>query len=212
MSTLLQIVGNHKLEFNSGQEAINLLVDNLNVEIADGNYDSDNVRNKVNEPSEIKYFVNFEHLDRNFNLWNAIKIHTNYKYCPEINLFRKTISFDNNCTYSNWKDVILKNDVSQDNKNKHIYCQVAWKHINTLSVAITRKIGGNKIILFDDSRFQNEEELYHKGESIETVIKEFSEKWPPTEFEEIINRKSEFNVQNGWYTKRIVKETEYNTV
>jgi len=208
MGTLLQILGNHELEFNSGKEAVKVFEERLNTKVVDGTYQSEKVKNKIDNLSEIEYFVAYDHLENNFNKLNEIKIMTNYKYCPEISLFKRVIRFDNGCKYPYWKNLILEEVIPKECLDQHEFCKVCWERIKSFSHELMKTFGGYKLVFFGDSRFQIEEDLYRQGKTLEVLIDEMSKKWLPTNFDEITLRKEEFNVKNGWYIQQLKGNTE----
>ncbi len=85
MGSLLEIIGSHKLKFNSGKDVVNEFQAILNVKIKNGTYPSNEVKNKQEDRHQIEYFVALDYLEQNFKRWKEVKIMTNYKYCSEIN-------------------------------------------------------------------------------------------------------------------------------
>ena len=203
MGSLLQILGNHDLEFNSGKRAVQLFEDRLNIEVKNGTYQTESVKNKIDDIQQIKFFTAYDFVEENYEKWKEVKILTNYKYCSEISIFEKVIRYENACKYSYWKNCMFNEIFPEDRIKQYEFCVVSWKRVNDLSIKLTRLLGGETLIYFDDSRFQNEEDIYHQGESIKVLIDEMSKKWIPTAFEDILNRKEEFNVRNGWYINKI---------
>ena len=86
MGSLLGIVGNHKLNFSSGKDVINQFQSILNVEIKNGTYQSNEVKNKHEDPNQIEYFVALDYLDQNFERWKEVRLMTNYKYTNTIQM------------------------------------------------------------------------------------------------------------------------------
>lgn len=203
MGSLLEIVGGHKLRFNSGRDVLNQFQSIFNITINNGNYQSNEVKNKHNNPNQIKYFAALDYLNNNFNKWNEVKILTNFKYCPEITIYHKTISFSNGCRYKYWNSNLFEEEYQDELKPQYEFCQTHWDKVHEFSKHTTKLLGGGIQVYFEDSRFQDEIDLYHQGQSIFQVFEAMKKKWQPTELNNAQKRKDEFLVKHGWYFEKL---------
>ena len=204
MGSLLQIVGSHKLNFNSGKDVINQLQSIFNLEIKNGTYQSNEVVNKQEDFNQIDYFVAFDYLEENFNKWKQVKIMTNYKYCGELNIYEKTLSYDNGCRYKYWNGNFFEEEYKEELNHQYHFCNTYWKEVHKFSKKATKHLGGEMQIYFEDSRFQEETDLCYQGKSLNQVFDIMKLKWEPTEINEARKRKGEFLVKNGWYFEKII--------
>jgi hypothetical protein len=203
MGSLLEIVGNHKLNFSSGKDVVNQIQSILNVEIKNGTYQSNEVKNKHEDPNQIEYFVALDYLEQNFDRWKEVKLMTNYKYSSEINIHGKTLSFNNGCRYKYWNVNLFEEEYEEAFKGQYEFCKTYWKEVQMFSVNITKRFGGEMQIYFEDSRFQEEIDMCVQGKSLNYIYDAMQEKWEPTEINEARNRKDEFLVKNGWYFEKM---------
>ncbi len=202
MGSLLEIVGNHKLQFNAGKDVVNQFQSILNVKIKNGTYQSHEVRNKQEDRNQIEYFVALDSLEQNFKRWKEVKIMTNYKYCSEINFYEKTLRFNNGCRYKYWNTNIFEEAYQEDLKQQYESCKIYWAEVHEFSKNITKQLGGEMQIYFEDSRFQEEMDLCFQGKSLIQIFEVMKEKWVPTEIHDTRKRKNEFLVKNGWYFEK----------
>jgi hypothetical protein len=203
MGSLLEIVGSHKLKFNSGKDVVNQFQSIFNVKIKNGTYQSNEVKNKHEDLNQIEYFVALDYLEQNFNKWNEVKVMTNYKYCSEINIHGKTLSFNNGCRYKYWNGNLFEEEFQKDLKQQYEFCKTYWKEVHKFSKNTTKQLGGEMQIYFEDSRFQEEIDLCFQGKSLNQVFNVLKEKWEPTEINDARKRKNEFLVKNGWYFEKM---------
>ena len=203
MGSLLEIIGSHKLKFNSGKDVVNEFQAILNVKIKNGTYQSNEVKNKQEDRHQIEYFVALDYLEQNFKRWKEVKIMTNYKYCSEINIHKKTLSFNNGCRYKYWNTNLFEEEYQEDLKQQYEFCKTYWAEVHDFSKDTTKQLGGEMQIYFEDSRFQDEIDLCFQGKSLIQVFEIMKEKWEPTEIFEVRKRKNEFLVKNGWYFEKL---------
>ena len=203
MSSALEIIGNHKLKFNSGKEVINQFQSILNATIKDGTYQSNEVNYQHEDRNQIEYFVALDHLEKNFNTWKTVKVMTNYKYSSEINIYEKALSFNNRCGYKYWKENLLEKAHEEGLKDKYESCKTAWKEAHKFSKDIVKQVGGEMMIYFEDSRFQDEIDLCYQGKPLIQVFELMKKKWEPTELNEVRKKSNEFLVKNGWYFEKL---------
>ncbi|MTB51693.1 hypothetical protein [Lewinella sp. W8] len=203
MGSLLEIIGSHKLKFNSGEDVVNQFQSIFNVKIKNGNYQSNEVKNKHENPNQIEYFVALDYLEQNFIRWKEVRIMTNFKFCSEINIHGKTLSFNNGCRYKYWKGNLFEEEYQEDLKRQYALCKTYWKEVHKFSKKTTKRLGGEMQIYFEDSRFQEEIDLCFQGNSLNYVFDAMKEKWEPTEIDDARKRKDEFLVKNGWYFEKM---------
>ena len=203
MGSTLTIIGNHQLKFSSGKEVIHQFETILNTKIKNGNYQSEEVKNKHENPEKIDFFAAYDYLDHNFNTWNEVRIMTNFKYCSEINIHKNTLSYNNGCRYKYWVANLFEENNQEDLKEMYKFCQLYWNEVHKFSKNITTQIGGDLQIYFEDSRFQEEIDLHYEGKTLRMLFEAMKKKWAPTELHEAPKRKNEFLVKNGWYFEKI---------
>ncbi len=140
MGSLLEIIGSHKLKFNSGEDVVNQFQSIFNVKIKNGNYQSNEVKNKHENPNQIEYFVALDYLEQNFTRWKEVKIMTNFKFCSEINFHAKTLSFNNGCRYKYWKGNLFEEEYQEDLKRQYAFCKTYWKEVHEFSKNTTNDL------------------------------------------------------------------------
>ncbi len=206
MGSLLEIVGNHKLTFSSGKNIVNQFQSIFDVEIKNGTYQSHEVKDKHEDLNKIEYFVALDYLEQNFDRWNKVKLMTNYKFCSEINIHRKTLSFSNGCRYKYWNANLFEEEYDEKLKAQHDFCEIHWNEVHKYSVSITNRVEGDLQIYFEDSRFQEESDMCCQGKPLSHIFQTMQKKWKPTELNETRKRKDEFHVKYGWYYEKLKTE------
>jgi hypothetical protein len=203
MGSILEIVGNHKLNFSSGKEVVNQLQSIFDIEIKNGTYQSNEVKNKHEDSNKIEYFIALDYLEQNFDRWKEVKLMTNYKFCSELNIHRKTLKFSTGCRYKYWKVNLFEDEYDENLKEQYEFCKTHWNEVHKFSLNITNLVEGDMQIYFEDSRFQDELDMCFQGKPLNNIFEAMQEKWKPTELNEARNRKDEFLVKNGWYYEKI---------
>lgn len=185
MATLLNIYGNHRLEFNSGKQLIEDISKRLNIKINDGGYQD--IGEKTSDIDNITFFTLYNHLEYNFEKWNKVMILTNYEYCSQFNILKHSISYDTNFKYSNW----IQNNINDENIS-------SWSGLNEFTIKMTKVFNGDTLIYFNDSRFQVQEDELHNSVDLNFAIKEMSSILLPTKIEDI-NHKNQY----GWFIRHL---------
>lgn len=207
MGSLLEIIGNHQLKFTSAQAVIDQFESALNVRINNGTYQSVEVQNKHTDAAKIEYFTAYDFLEQNFNTYKEVRILTNYQYCSELNIHGQTLSYSNGCAYKYWIDVLLEEEQYEDRKSQYAFCKAHWAAVHKYAHHISKLIGGDQLMFFNDDRFQDEIDLCFQGKSLDAFLAAARQKWEPTELQEALNRKDEFMVRHGWYFEKIPSQS-----
>jgi hypothetical protein len=199
MGSLLEIVGNHNLNFSSGKDIVNQFQSIFGVKIKNGTYQSHEVKNKQEDPNEIEYYVALDYLEQNSDRWKEVKLITNYKFCSEINILGKTLKFSNRCRYKYWNINLFEEEYEEKWKEQIEFCKTYWNEVHKFSKKITNRLGGDMQIYFEDSRFQEELDMCLQGKPLNSIFETMRKKWKPTELQEARKRKDDYLVKNGWY-------------
>jgi len=157
MGSLLEIIGSHKLKFSSGEDVVNQFQSIFNVKIKNGNYQSNEVKNKYENHNQIQYFVAFDYLEQNFTRWKEVKIMTTFKFCSEINIHEKTLSFSNRCRYKYWKGNLFEEEYQEDLKRQYCF---QGNSLNYVFDTMKEKWEPTEI---DDARKRKDEFLVKNG-------------------------------------------------
>ncbi|MEM9525808.1 MAG: hypothetical protein AAGA31_04315, partial [Bacteroidota bacterium] len=111
MGVDLNIWSNHKLRFNSYEEGIGEFEKITSKKIKQWNFKTDKPLDKTDNISEVEYFTHFEALNHNFENWNKIRIWTNFEFCSELSIFKKTLKIHPTkfrIRYSKWQELVTE--------------------------------------------------------------------------------------------------------
>ena len=117
MASSLNIIGNHKIEFNNGQNVIKQVEELLGIEVKNGTYKTLNGKEKTVNESDIELYSSYEHLQYNFEKWKMVKIISTYIPCYEITILEKTALLYSNILIKYWKPLLLMIKVEKPNMN-----------------------------------------------------------------------------------------------
>ena len=204
MSVDLNIWSNHNLKFNSLKEGMDAFEQMTSQKIVHWNFKTDEPLERTSNISSVEYFTNFEILDYNFNQWNSIRIWTNYYCCNELTLYNQTIKIhptNFRTRYSRWKELVANkydadgwldpSDFEESRKN--------WIGFRNYVHQIVRTLHGTRVIYFNDNSYQNEEDLYYQGGSLEDGIAVLDKIVKPMELEYLQLFPDNMKVQTAWY-------------
>lgn len=207
MGTLLNIVSNHQLRFDSGLEGIKVFEKAVNQKVNDWNFKTDKALAKTSTVNQVTFSTNHEIIEYNFTRWKELRIFTNYQYCDEVKIYKNTIKFHSTgfkSKYSEWKKMLFDEYLGEEmNAYEVEVYQQQWKEMRTFVKWITRQLSGYKIIYFGDSRFQSQEEIYYEGGTIDELIDEMTKGWPPTAYNDIRKFQDNHITKYGWYIDNI---------
>ncbi|MEM6964119.1 MAG: hypothetical protein AAF573_05080 [Bacteroidota bacterium] len=175
MATDVNIWANHQLKISSVAEGMSTFEKATSQKIRHWNFHKDKPPKKTTDPSTVVYFTNFEMLERNFTEYNYILLKTNFKFCEEIMMLGnvlKILPTQFKTRYSKWLAMVAGKLTSpHEAELKRIAeWRKHWLQFRKYTHALVQDLGGNKIIYLDDHSYQQEEDLFYKGESLENVI------------------------------------------
>jgi len=204
MGSDLNIWSSHKLRFNSFAEGIKKFEKQTSKKIKQWNYRTDEPLIKTKNISEVEYFTHFDLLSHNFDNWNQITIRTNFEFCDELTLLRQTFRIHPTkfrTRYSKWQELVT-NEFKTENEEELTKMKLSrnnWKEFRKYAYEITKILNGDKIIYLNDHRFQNEEDLFYQGLSLNEVIKKISKIVEPCELELLELFPNDIRAKSTWH-------------
>lgn len=204
MGVDLNVWANHKLKFNSFEKGIEEFERLTSRKIKPWNFKTDKPLEKTNKISEIAYFTNFDILKHNFEHWKQIRIWTNFEFCSELTVYGKTIQIHPSSfriRYSKWQQLVTERyesesvlEIEQLRKSRE-----NWVHFRRYAKEITKTLEGDKVIYLNDHKYQNEEDLFFKGESLEEGILQLSKINEPIELDLFRLYPNDIRAKTTWY-------------
>ena len=203
MGTTLNILGNHQLQFGSGHEAIEHFSHLTGQAVDHWDFHKHPPIKKTTDSEEIEFFVNYELLESNFDWYKEVKLYTSYAYCPDIFIYLKTLKFSNGCKYSYWQNCVFDKKPEAGRISQFEFCKRHWHGVRPFAQSLCKKLKGDHLIYFNDSEYQLQEDLYHEGASLETLMEAMNSVRQGINFRDIYNRKDEPLIRYSWFYESV---------
>ena len=208
MGVDLNVWSNHKLRFNSGGEGIKKFERYTSKKVKQWNFKTDEPLIKTSNISAVEYFTNFEILSYNYEKWKQIRIWTNFEFCDELTLLKQTIQIHPTrfrTRYSKWQQLVTGNyEVDdQDELQKMKEWRKNWMQFRNYAQEITKILKGDKVIYLNDHSYQNEEDLFNEGKSLEEGIKKLKDVAEPCELKLFELFPNDIRAMSTWHYDEI---------
>lgn len=188
MATEINVWANHQLSFSSAIEGVKAFELKVAKNISHWNFKVDDPLKITTNLSEVNYFTNSEILDHNFMRWNEIKIKTNFRYCSEIVILKNVVRIfptQFRTRYSKWLELVSGQFTSTDENEiqKMMEWRKDWLKFRAYIHLLIRELGGHKIIYLNDHAYQDEEDLFYQGGTLDEVTELLRNSIEPCELE-----------------------------
>lgn len=191
MGVDLLIFSNHSIKGKSYQERIKNIELRLGAKInsiPNVPYENEYVQNTTQEIEDTIYYCDSIDGKEHFRNFNEIKIKTNYEWFSGIRMFDKTMMLiPNNLSTDNYKwKLYLGDGFERKQKSKeYVDYNKSWKKFQKFQLYILKILGGTQTIYFDDHSFQEPEDLFYQGKSIDETLPELEKIGPFLEIKQL---------------------------
>jgi len=174
LASSLNIIVNHKFQFNDPKLVIRQFEKSLNIQVVDGNRKDLHSEPKTENFSEAKFYVHQDSLHQNFNTWNYVEILSNYKPLYNFKIFKKTILIFTNLMIKYWRPLLEEESYDDSLSNQFQHTSKFWNLIQESTQTIVSKLNDSQILYLSDD-YDNISDLCYKGElNIKDLIKELT--------------------------------------
>lgn len=203
MASSLDIIGNHKIEFDNPKNIIKRIEASLGIKVKDGSYSTLNDKPKNPEFDKALFYSSFEHFEHNFNNWKMVKIISNYDPCYEIKIYKKTILINTNLLVKYWKPVLLDLPKEDSRVNQYQHTIETWKQVESVSKKIIKKLNGSQILYLSDDYENITDECFEGEFEIQDIIRILTKDYNTTQYNWITENKSTNRLRYNWLNMKL---------
>lgn len=199
MGSTLQLAANHGLNLTTAAQGIVEIEKCLNKSIESISRRQMLDVAKTEEIGLTRYFCFTDKVEENFIRYKEIILFTNNIFCPQLHIKLHAIRLASPCKYSYWKESLFGEESDNDFEMQINRCKQIWPKTRSYAIEFVKKLKGDKLIYFEDDRFQIEVDTVNEGGTIEDMFNAMRLKWEPTKYSDITAGKIDNKVRNGWY-------------
>lgn len=178
MASSLNIIANHRIQFDNPEYVIEQFEKCLNIQTFEGNRRDLHSIPKTENFNEAKFYVYKEGLQDNFEKWNYVEVLSNFKPLYNFKIFKKTILIFTNILVKYWRPLLEQEPYDESRIKQFEHTSKNWSLIEQSTKTIISKLNGSQILYLSDD-YENISDLCYEGELciqelIETLTKNYN--------------------------------------
>lgn len=203
MGALLDILGDHSLDFQTPTYLLKEIENRLRVEIKDGNLNSLSGIEKTDSNEDMGYFTPHRHLSHNWNKHQKLVLLTNCRCCPEVQIFRNSLLIGTNFAYAHWRSFVFQQPFEEGFGHHLSRGQELWPVTQEFARALLRRLGGQKLLFLADQAQQEATDIAREGGNLEDVVAHLHSNQPSASLQEVLAIKSDSEIHKNWFYEEI---------
>jgi len=178
LASSLNIIANHRIQFDNPEYVIEQFEKCLNIQTFEGNRRDLHSIPKTENFNEAKFYVYKEGLQDNFEKWNYVEVLSNFKPLYNFKIFKKTILIFTNILVKYWRPLLEQEPYDESRIKQFEHTSKNWSLIEQSTKTIISKLNGSQILYLSDD-YENISDLCYEGELciqelIETLTKNYN--------------------------------------
>ncbi len=162
MASSLNIIVNHKFQFEDPEYVIKQFENLLNTQVVDCNRKDLHIEPKTEKFNEAKYYVSQDSLLQNFENWNYVEILSNYKPLYNFKIFKKTILIFTNLMIKYWRPLLEGETYDNSLLTQYQHTTKFWNLIQENTKTIVNKLNESQVLYLSDE-YDNISDLCYQG-------------------------------------------------
>ncbi len=177
MGVDLMIFSNHKIKGVTYEERIKDIENKLGKSIQilrNIPHKRENEPPKTNKVKDVIYYIDVDDGKDYFEELNEIPIQLNFEYFTGLRIFDKTLEMHMGLSskYSKWLNYLGDDYEKKRNPKESIEYNRRWNEFKKFQFHLISKLGGDKIVYFNDASFQEPEDLFYQGRELNEILPE----------------------------------------
>jgi hypothetical protein len=203
LASSLNIIVNHKFQFDDPEFVIRQFEKSMNIQVLDGNRKDLHSEPKTEIFSEAKFYVSQDSLHQNFKKWDYVEILSNYKPLYNFKIFKKTILIFSNLMIKYWRPLLEKESYDESLSSQFQHTSNFWNLMQESTKTIVNKLNGSKILYLSDD-YDNISDLCYEGElNIQDLINAITLNYNSTQMEWIRGNDMKKRLWYNWLNLKI---------
>ena len=209
MASSLNIIVNHKFQFDDPEIVVKQFEKSLNIQVMEGNRRDLHSEPKTENFSEAKYYLTQDCLHQNFNKWNYVEVLSNYKPLYNFKIFKKTILIFTNLMIKYWRPLLEEEAYDESLSSQFQHTSKFWNLMQQSTKTIVNKLSGSQILYLSDD-YDNISDLCYEGElDIQNLIKAISMNYSTTQMEWIKGNDLKKRLRYNWLNLKINENNKW---
>lgn len=210
MASSLNIIANHRMQFDKPEYVIEQFERSLNIQTFEGNTRYLQSIPKTEHFNEAKFYVNNKDLQENFEKWNYIEVLSNYKPLYNFKVFKKTILIFTNILIKYWRPLLEQEPYDESLTKQFEHTSKNWSLIDQNTKTIIRKLNGSQILYLSDD-YENITDLCYEGElSIQELIETLTKNYSSTQLKWIKGNDMPKRLRYNWLNFILAENDKWN--
>ncbi|MDA9774608.1 hypothetical protein N9B82_06585 [Saprospiraceae bacterium] len=198
MASSLNIIANHKIEFDSPEYVIEQFGNSLNIELLEGNRRDLHSLPQTDNFDEAKFYVSAESLGQNFEKWKHVEVLSNYKPLHNFKIFCKTIQIFTNILVKYWRPLLEQEPFNESLSKQFEHTSKNWSLIEESTKTIISKLKGSQIVFLSDD-YENISDLCYASElHIQNLIEILTKNYSSTQLKWIKGNDMKKRLRYNW--------------
>ena len=209
MASSLNIIANHKFQFDDPEVVINQFEKSLNIQVLDGNRRDLHSEPNTENFNEAKYYVSQDSLHQNFKKWDYVEILSNYKPLYNFKIFKKTILIFTNLMIKYWRPLLEEEPYDESLSSQFQHTSKFWNLMQQNTKTIICKLNGSQILYLSDD-YDKIFDLCYEGElDIQNLINAITTNYSTTQMEWIKGNDMKKRLRYNWLNLRLDGNNEW---
>jgi len=210
LASSLNIIANHKIQFDYPESVIEQFRNLINIELLEDNRRDLHSILKTEIFDEAQFYVSRESLKQNFEKWGYVEILSNYKPLYNFKIFRKTIQIFTNILIKYWRPLLEQEPYDESLAKQFEHTSKNWNLIEEGAKTIISKLNGSQIIYLSDD-YENISDLCYEGElDIQKLIEILTKNYSSTQLNWIKGSDMKKRLRYNWLNLIIDENEKWN--